>query len=402
MSRPRSRLLIVTIVAMAMSAIMSATPAEGVSRASKPAVPRMPIVQAHRGGSPPNSLSALRSSIGLGVGELEIDVRRTSDGVLVLHHDAATGNACDTPGVGIAETPWPALSTIRCWGEPIPRFDSALSLVKKAKQSLMVDIKRAPGETDDSLADLTRQVVAALKRYKLVERTRLSSAEWTVVAPVAHRAMRTIRVAAGEVAPSLKRIKLAASLGIVEYSIPASRADLFLVRFPRRYSMGVTLWGIDNDQRLRYAVDAGSRYITTDTPAATIGLLRSTNVSRLLANRRVTTTKRPPQTVLSATLTPNSRQYPVVLGDAVPMAARERLVDVRLAVVVTGADKKGVLRIGGPNMANRDDVVLKLPKGSASFTVSQSIGDNNQLRIYTTDATATVTVQVVGWRTLTF
>ena len=403
MPRSLARLFLpICIVALALGPPMSTARAQNAPLPLKPAVPAIPIVQAHRGGSPANSLAALEASIKLGVGELEIDVRRTLDGVLVLHHDATTGKTCGSAGVSIAETSWAVVSGIRCAGQPIPALDNALSLVRASHQSLMVDIKRAPGETDNSLADFTRQVVTALKRHELVERTRLSSSEWTVVAPAAHHALPSIRVAAGEVNPSLKRVKLAADLGIAEYSIPAARADLFLVRFPARYSMGVTLWGIDNDQRLRYAVDAGSRYITTDTPESVVRLLRSTTVSQLLAHRRVTTTKRAAVTVLSATLKPNARRYPVVLGGVVPLAARERLVDIQLKVVVTQGDKKGHLRIGGPNLAVRDDVVVKMPKGSKTFTLSQSVGDNNQLRIYTTSETAKVKVQVVGWRTLTF
>jgi len=52
---------------------------------------RRPLVIAHRGASraaEPNSLAAFAAAIELGVDAIELDVRRTLDGVLVVHHDA--------------------------------------------------------------------------------------------------------------------------------------------------------------------------------------------------------------------------------------------------------------------------------------------------------------------------
>ncbi|HYL71616.1 MAG TPA: glycerophosphodiester phosphodiesterase [Candidatus Dormibacteraeota bacterium] len=53
---------------------------------------RRPLVIAHRGASraaPENSLEAFEAAIEIGCDAVEMDVRRTADGVLVLHHAAA-------------------------------------------------------------------------------------------------------------------------------------------------------------------------------------------------------------------------------------------------------------------------------------------------------------------------
>jgi glycerophosphoryl diester phosphodiesterase len=52
----------------------------------------LPLVIAHRGASsdaPENTPAAFEAAIALGVDAVELDVRRTSDGVLVVHHNAA-------------------------------------------------------------------------------------------------------------------------------------------------------------------------------------------------------------------------------------------------------------------------------------------------------------------------
>ena len=52
----------------------------------------LPLVIAHRGASsdaPENTAAAFEAAIALGVDAVELDVRRTSDGVLVVHHNAS-------------------------------------------------------------------------------------------------------------------------------------------------------------------------------------------------------------------------------------------------------------------------------------------------------------------------
>ena len=60
-----------------------------------------PLVIAHRGGArlaPENTLSAFRSAVDLGVDVIELDVRGTSDGELVVMHDALVDRTTDGHG----------------------------------------------------------------------------------------------------------------------------------------------------------------------------------------------------------------------------------------------------------------------------------------------------------------
>ena len=52
----------------------------------------LPLVIAHRGASrdaPANTPAAFEAAIAVGADAVELDVRRTADGVLVVHHNAS-------------------------------------------------------------------------------------------------------------------------------------------------------------------------------------------------------------------------------------------------------------------------------------------------------------------------
>jgi len=67
-----------------------------------------PAVVAHRGAraaAPENTLAAFRLAAELGADGVELDVRRTGDGLLAVHHDAAL------PDLGPRSRRWRSRST---------------------------------------------------------------------------------------------------------------------------------------------------------------------------------------------------------------------------------------------------------------------------------------------------
>lgn len=120
----------------ALAALIVAAPASG---------PTGDItIVAHRGlaeGAPENTLSALRRSIARGVLTIELDIRVTNDGRLVVLHDSTLDRTTDCKGpvraYGIAELK-------RCdagSGERIPTLGEALRLVGDWPAVLLLDIK---------------------------------------------------------------------------------------------------------------------------------------------------------------------------------------------------------------------------------------------------------------------
>lgn len=85
------------------------------------------MIIAHRGASrerPENTLAAFARAVELGADGIELDVHRTSDGVLVVHHDywLADGRALTTLS-------WGDLEGVRVRGEPVPRLESVFETV---------------------------------------------------------------------------------------------------------------------------------------------------------------------------------------------------------------------------------------------------------------------------------
>jgi glycerophosphoryl diester phosphodiesterase len=76
---------------------------------------RSVLVVAHRGcwkGAPENSLKAISDCIAMGVDVIELDVRRTADGVLVLMHDATVDRMTDGHGA-VTELNYAAIRALK-------------------------------------------------------------------------------------------------------------------------------------------------------------------------------------------------------------------------------------------------------------------------------------------------
>lgn len=124
-----------------------------------PAAARI-LIGAHRGLSasaqPENSLAALRAALAARVDVVEIDLRATADGAIVLMHDARVDRT--TNGAGRVSTM--TLERLKALdlgaGEPVPTLGEALELVAASRTRLLLDIKNG-GEIDPArLIELAR------------------------------------------------------------------------------------------------------------------------------------------------------------------------------------------------------------------------------------------------------
>lgn len=112
----------------------------------------------HRGAAghaPENTLAAIETGVKLGVDFVEIDVRRTADGVLVALHDASVRRTTDGRGRVEALT----LPQVRVFkagsGERIPTVEEVLRSLAAGRAGLMLELKVS------GIAHLTVETVLA-------------------------------------------------------------------------------------------------------------------------------------------------------------------------------------------------------------------------------------------------
>ena len=112
----------------------------------------MTDVIAHRGASRlarENTIEAFELAVGVGADGVELDVRRTADGVLVVHHDARVND-----GPVIAEAAWQDLPPY------VPTLGDALDACAGAW--VTIEIKNLEGEPDFDPADRAAVEVLAM------------------------------------------------------------------------------------------------------------------------------------------------------------------------------------------------------------------------------------------------
>ena len=117
----------------------------------------MTLVLAHRGANrfaPDNTLPAFARAVELGADGVELDIHRTSDGALVVRHDA------DTPAGILAEM---SLAEIRAALPEVPTLGETLDVCSDLLVN--VEIKNSPRDGDwdpsDQAAELLVELLAA-------------------------------------------------------------------------------------------------------------------------------------------------------------------------------------------------------------------------------------------------
>ncbi|MFI6170668.1 glycerophosphodiester phosphodiesterase [Nocardia sp. NPDC051052] len=128
-------------------------------------------VIAHRGlapGLPENTLAAFRGAIALGVDAIEIDLRVTVDGHVVVMHDDTVDRTTDGSGrvadLTLAEVK--ALDAGRYagpqfGGERVPTYREVLETLQNSRIQLLLDIKDCPPDAIAAVVDCTAHYSAS-------------------------------------------------------------------------------------------------------------------------------------------------------------------------------------------------------------------------------------------------
>ncbi len=238
----------------------------------------MPQVIAHRGASaaaPENTLAAVELALEHGADRVEVDLRRTADGALVLLHDATPRRTTDVDP-GRAGNPVESFSLaalrrldagswfdVRFAGQRVPVLGELLELVR-GRAGVHLELKdpaRHPG--------VERQVLAALGRDDDV-----------VVQSFDHASVRRLHALAPEVPvallveerPHADLLRTAAGFA-AEVNPALTAVDADVVAALREHGLRTSTWTVNAAADLRRVAALDVDGIITDEPALARALL---------------------------------------------------------------------------------------------------------------------------------
>lgn len=217
-----------------------------------------PLVYAHRGASaaaPENTLAAFELARTQGADGVELDVRRTADGHLVLHHDAVLADGREVGNVARAALP-----------PSVPGLAEALDVC--AGVIVNIEIKNIAWEPDfDPDRGLADEVVRLLAARGGRDTVLLSSFDLRSIDRVKalEPALATGFLTFVDPMP-LAGLEQAAAGGHDAIHPHEATIDDAVVTAARRAGLGVNAWTVDDPDRIRSLADLGVDGVVTNVP----------------------------------------------------------------------------------------------------------------------------------------
>ncbi len=221
-------------------------------------------VIAHRGyhakeGSVRNSLSALKNAQDLGVFGSECDVNETADGYLVVVHG---------PNHGTYDIQSTDFLTLRKQmlenGEVLPLLEEYLDMVaRKPQVKLIIEIKSH--DTADREDRVVKKTLSAVKKRKLEKSVEYIAFHSHVCDELVKEAPKGTKIAYlnGDYSPAYCK-----SLGYtgIDYQYGVMQKNPQWIGEAKRLGLTVNVWTVNDEEGLKWCIEQGVDYITTDIP----------------------------------------------------------------------------------------------------------------------------------------
>ena len=228
-------------------------------------------VIAHRGywdceGSAQNSIASLQKAQELRIYGSEFDVWMTSDGVLVVNHDA------EIEGLKIEETPYSQLKDFQLKnGEKLPTLETYLQQGKKdRKTQLIIEIK--PHSTKNKEDRATAAVVKMVEKSGVKKHAEYISFSLNICKELVRLDPKAkVAYLNGNLSPQeLKALKITG----IDYHLKVLQNNKHWIEEAHQLKMTVNVWTVNTEADLQEMIAAGVNYITTDKPTVAKGLIQ--------------------------------------------------------------------------------------------------------------------------------
>ncbi|MDE7115468.1 MAG: glycerophosphodiester phosphodiesterase [Muribaculaceae bacterium] len=228
---------------------------------------------AHRGfwnteNSAQNSLASFVKADSIGCYGSEIDVWLTTDDHLIVNHDKVFH------GLFMETAPFEKIREIILPnGEKIPTLDEYLAVVREHPETrLVLEMKSL---TDYSREDVCAEKIAGLlRKHGLLDRTDIivfslnAAMTFKKIFPAGVK----IFYLDGDLTP--KKIKKLGLAGI-DYSVKVLKKHPEWVEQAHKEGVEVNVWTVNSEEDMKYFIDLGVDYITTDNPDRLVKILAS-------------------------------------------------------------------------------------------------------------------------------
>ena len=215
------------------------------------------LVLGHRGASaaaPENTVAAFRLADAMGADGVELDVRRVSDGRLLVAHDALPVDLAEVDRMGLAT------------------FDEALDACGD-RMLVNVEIKNWPADADfDPTMQIVAPVIESLRRRGTMHRWLISSFSWETI--------EACRAAAPEIATawlvsivSPGRLDTIAAAGHAAVHPRETNVTAEFVDRCHSVGLAVNTWTCNDPERLVVLAELGVDAVCTDVPDVALAAL---------------------------------------------------------------------------------------------------------------------------------
>lgn len=238
-----------------------------------------PMIIAHRGFSghyPENTLRAFQEALKLQIDAIELDVRRTQDGTLIVIHDETVDRTTNGSGY-VSGLAWDEIKRLDAGvkkgkefaGEHIPTLDEALELVN-GQTMLIVEIKEP---------DTVTQVVETIKRHNAQDWVNLVSFHATAIASAKELAPQISRTLIGgtDIGASDEVfhdfVHTAFSNSANSITVQYSTLNESRVRYCHERFLSVGTWTVDEDALANKLISIGVDWIASNYPNVMVGVV---------------------------------------------------------------------------------------------------------------------------------
>lgn len=244
-------------------------------------VSAQPQVIAHRGyhatdGSARNSMTSLKKAQKLNIYGSECDVNLTTDGVLLvchggMHPDKSVHKG-DMERVDIQKHTAAEVQAIKLEnGETMPTFDEYLAQVKKnPKTKLIVEIKSHA--TPERETEVVKATIDKVAEYGLQEAVEYIAFRPWVCFELKRLAPEGTPIAYlnGDYTPEYVK-----GMGIsgIDYSYKVLKKKAKYIKQAHKLGLTVNIWTVNTEEDIRWSIENGVDFITTDDPVLTKRLI---------------------------------------------------------------------------------------------------------------------------------